>query len=111
MVKTEELYKQQLKSKETKERLGILNQSNDGFFIAGEDLRLRGPGDLFGIRQSGLMDFKLGDVFQDSLILKQAAEAAGELLRTDPGLKSERNRRLADRLKHYLSDVMLEMTL
>ena len=99
------------KSKETKERLGILNQSNDGFFIAGEDLRLRGPGDLFGIRQSGLMDFKLGDVFQDSLILKQAAEAAGELLRTDPGLKSERNRRLADRLKHYLSDVMLEMTL
>ena len=99
------------KSKETKERLGILNQSNDGFFIAGEDLRLRGPGDLFGIRQSGLMDFKLGDVFQDSLILKQAAKAAGELLRTDPGLKSERNRRLADRLKHYLSDVMLEMTL
>ena len=81
------------KSKETKERLGILNQSNDGFFIAGEDLRLRGPGDLFGIRQSGLMDFKLGDVFQDSLILKQAAEAAGALLRTDPGLKSERNRR------------------
>ena len=57
------------------------------------------------------MDFKLGDVFQDSLILKQAAEAAGELLRMDPGLKSERNRRLADRLKHYLSDVMLEMTL
>lgn len=87
------------KSKETKERLGILNQSNDGFFIAGEDLRLRGPGDLFGIRQSGLMDFKLGDVFQDSLILKQAAEAAGELLRTDPGLKSERNRAAGRSLK------------
>ncbi len=99
------------KSKETKERLEILNQSNDGFFIAGEDLRLRGPGDLFGIRQSGLMDFKLGDVFQDSLILKQAAEAAGELLRIDPGLKSENNRRLSERLNHYLADVMLEMTL
>ena len=64
------------KSDETKERLDILNHSNDGFFIAGEDLRLRGPGDLFGIRQSGIMDFKLGDVFQDSVILKQAAEAA-----------------------------------
>ena len=99
------------KSKETKERLEILNQSNDGFYIAGEDLRLRGPGDLFGIRQSGLMDFKLGDVFQDSLILKQASEAAGELLRIDPGLKSENNRRLSERLNHYLADVMLEMTL
>ena len=99
------------KSKDTKERLGILNQSNDGFFIAGEDLRLRGPGDLFGIRQSGLMDFKVGDVFQDSLILKQAAEAAGTLLQKDPGLKTEQNRLLADRLKRYLSDVMLEMTL
>ena len=67
------------KSDETKERLDILNHSNDGFFIAGEDLRLRGPGDLFGIRQSGIMDFKVGDVFQDSLILRQAAEAAGDI--------------------------------
>ncbi len=64
------------KSKETKERLDILNHSNDGFKIASEDLRLRGPGDLFGIRQSGLMDFKLGDVYQDAAILKMADEAA-----------------------------------
>lgn len=64
------------KAKETKERLDILNHSNDGFKIASEDLKLRGPGDLFGIRQSGLMDFRLGDVYQDASILQMANEAA-----------------------------------
>ncbi len=67
------------KSKETKERLEILNHSNDGFQIASEYLRLRGPGDFFGIRQSGLMDFKLADVYQDSNVLKMANEAANWL--------------------------------
>lgn len=71
------------KSKETKERLNILNQSNDGFKIASEDLRLRGPGDLFGIRQSGLMDFRLGDVYQDAKILQMANEAADMLETTE----------------------------
>ena len=69
-----------LKAKETKERLDILNKSNDGFKIASEDLRLRGPGDLFGIRQSGLMDFRLGDVYQDAKILQKANEAADLLI-------------------------------
>lgn len=69
------------KSKETRERLEILNKTNDGFKIAGEDLRLRGPGDLFGIRQSGLMDFRLGDIYQDAKILKDANEAADWLLK------------------------------
>ena len=67
------------KSKETKERLDILNHSNDGFKIASEDLRLRGPGDLFGIRQCGLMDFRLGDIYQDAKILQKANEAADEI--------------------------------
>lgn len=61
-------------SKETRERLEILNRSNDGFYIASEDLRLRGPGDMFGIRQSGEMQFKLGDIYQDTALLKQAAD-------------------------------------
>ncbi len=68
------------KSKETKERLSILSNTNDGFKIASEDLRLRGPGDLFGIRQSGLMNFRLGDVYQDAAILQMASEAADDLL-------------------------------
>lgn len=66
-------------SKDAWDRLEILNKSNDGFFIASEDLKLRGPGDIFGIRQSGDMDFKLGDIFTDSSILKAAAQAAKTL--------------------------------
>ncbi|MCR5793089.1 MAG: ATP-dependent DNA helicase RecG [Lachnospiraceae bacterium] len=65
-------------NKETMERLETLNKSNDGFFIANEDLRLRGPGDLFGIRQSGMFEFKLADVFNDAAILKDANECAKE---------------------------------
>lgn len=67
------------KAKDTKERLDILNKSNDGFKIASEDLKQRGPGDLFGIRQSGLMNFRLGDVFQDAAVLQMASEAVSVL--------------------------------
>lgn len=62
---------------ETKKRLEILNKSNDGFEIADWDLKLRGPGDFFGIRQSGDMDFKIADIYSDSKTLQEAAEAAG----------------------------------
>ena len=72
------------KAKETKKRLEILNKTNDGFKIASEDLKLRGPGDLFGIRQSGLIDFGLGDIYQDAAILQKANEAAEWLLKNNP---------------------------
>ena len=70
-------------SAKTKKRLEILNKSNDGFYIANEDLRLRGPGDLFGIRQSGELAFRIGDVFQDAAILQEANDAANDTLQ-DP---------------------------
>lgn len=54
----------------------VLNKSNDGFYIANEDLKLRGPGDLFGIRQSGMLEFKLGDIYKDAEVLMEANEAA-----------------------------------
>ena len=99
------------KTKETKKRLEILNKSNDGFFIANEDLKLRGPGDLFGIRQSGLMDFRIGDVFQDSELLKKAGEASGEILREDPLLEGEKYKLLGEKLAAYISGNNLETTL
>lgn len=86
---------------ETRKRLEILEKSNDGFQIAGEDLRLRGPGDFFGVRQSGMMEFKLADIFQDSEILKQAGEAAGAILMSDPELSLEEHRLLKERLLAY----------
>lgn len=67
------------KKKETMKRLEVLNKSNDGFYIANEDLKLRGPGDFFGVRQSGMMDFVLADVYNDADIMKQAADAVKEL--------------------------------
>ena len=91
---------------ETRKRLEILVKSNDGFYIAGEDLRLRGPGDLMGIRQSGMLEFRLGDIFQDADILKKASEAAGAVLLLDPDLGLEQNRRLKDRLLSYAKDKM-----
>lgn len=82
-------------------RLEILNKSNDGFYIAGEDLKLRGPGDLFGIRQSGDMEFRIGDIYNDSTILKEASEAAEEILSLNPELDLEQHRSLRERMEHY----------
>ena len=87
---------------EKNERLQVLNQSNDGFFIASEDLRLRGPGDIFGLRQSGEQEFKLADIFTDAGLLKQVSEDADRLLSEDPELEQEENRELKKRLEEYL---------
>ncbi|MFR1429549.1 ATP-dependent DNA helicase RecG [Blautia wexlerae] len=91
-------------AKEISKRLQILNKSNDGFYIAGEDLKLRGPGDLFGIRQSGLLEFKLGDIYQDADILKAASETASEILSLDGDLSLPQNEELQRRLSAYMKE-------
>ena len=78
----------------TQKRLEILNHSNDGFYIAEEDLKLRGPGDIFGIRQSGLLEFKIADVFNDAPVMQEASEAAAAVLAADPQLDMEEHRGL-----------------
>lgn len=87
--------------KETKQRLEILNHSNDGFYIAGEDLKLRGPGDMFGIRQSGDMEFKIGDIYNDSEVLLKANEAAKSLTTMEIDQLLKTNPSLADRIMNY----------
>ena len=91
------------------DRLDVLVKSNDGFFIASEDLKMRGPGDLFGIRQSGLMDFKVGDLFNDMDLLKAAGEAAERLFEEDAQLEhhSELKSKLDSYMKHSLDSLIL----
>ena len=89
------------KSKKTKDRLEILNKTNDGFKIAEEDLKLRGPGDFFGVRQSGDFDFGIADIYTDAKVLKSASEAAGKVLDKDPELELEENRYLAEKVSEY----------
>lgn len=84
------------------ERLDILNRSNDGFYIASEDLKLRGPGDIFGLRQSGDMEFKLADIFTDANILKTVSEEVNRLLEEDRELLKEEHHDLKRHLSRFL---------
>lgn len=93
-------------TKETMERLDILNHSNDGFLIAQEDLKLRGPGDIFGIRQSGDFVFRIGDVYQDAEILKKASEYANLLLDQDPNLAKPEHVLLRERLENASKEMV-----
>ena len=75
-------------------RLDVMRRTDDGFLIAEEDLKLRGPGDFFGARQSGLPDLRIADLMTDSKILYAARDDAKRLLREDPALSAPEHRRL-----------------
>ena len=88
-------------------RLSIMEETNDGFIIADEDLKLRGPGEFFGIKQSGFFKYKIANMVTDGPILRDARKVAFELVENDPNLKNKVNkmiretfiREYADRLK------------
>jgi ATP-dependent DNA helicase RecG len=83
---------------EARERLSILCSTNDGFKIAEKDLEIRGPGDIEGTRQSGMLNFKLANLFKDKQWLELAKQMAQRLLEEDPDLNNEMN----ITLKNYL---------
>ena len=94
-------------SQETMERLGILGGSNDGFYVAEQDLKLRGPGDLFGIRQSGELNFALADIYQDASILRDANEAAAAYTKDDILNMCKKYEGLRKRIMAYTDDIFL----
>ena len=74
------------KSPKTKERLGVMCKTTDGFEISRADLALRGPGDFFGRRQHGLPELRIADMMEDTDILEETGQAARDLLTEDPQL-------------------------
>ena len=91
-------------NKEKNRRLDVLNKSNDGFYIASEDLKLRGPGDIFGIRQSGDLEFRLADIYTDAVTLKKVSEDVNRLLDRDEDLEEEENQELKKRLDRFMEE-------
>ena len=91
-------------NQDSRERLRVLAKTNDGFQIAEEDLRLRGPGDFFGSRQHGLPQMGIADLAGDMRVLKEAQTAAEELLQADPGLKQTEHAPLLHRVKTLFAE-------
>lgn len=92
------------KGQNTKERMKIMCETNDGFLISQKDLELRGSGDFFGTMQHGIPDFKIANLFTDMDILKLAQEAAVKIVNKDPKLEKEENRLLKISVKNKFTD-------
>ena len=88
-------------TKNSRKRLDIMERTNDGFVISDEDLKLRGPGEFFGIRQSGFFKYKIADLVMDGPIIKSARKAAFDLVAKDPHL---RDRSFIELRRHFLKE-------
>ena len=92
------------------ERANILTESSDGFRIAEEDLRLRGPGEIFGTKQHGIPELNISDLVRHADVLEKAKAAAQEILQNDPELNKEENQVLKSRVKKMFGDdIRLEL--
>jgi ATP-dependent DNA helicase RecG len=92
-------------------RLSIMEKTNDGFLIADEDLKLRGPGEYFGVRQSGFFQYKIANMATDRAIIQKARKAAFKLIDNDPALQDKSNKSLRQTFlkayAHRLDDINL----
>ena len=88
----------------SKKRLRIMESTNDGFVISDEDLKLRGPGEFFGIRQSGFLKYKLANMITDGPILRKARQSAFELVKSDPNLNQPENELIRTRFMNEYQD-------
>ena len=93
------------KNEKATQRLGVMCGTNDGFCIAEEDLKQRGPGDFFGNRQSGLPLLKLADLMTDGKILYAARDEAQRILAEDPSLETPKNRLLKEKVSALFADI------
>lgn len=100
------ILKSRNKSVKSKERLKIMEKSSSGFDVAQKDLELRGPGDFFGIRQSGLPEFKLANLLKDIKILQNAQIAAKEILENDRHLDKKENQDIKNSLYEKFGDML-----
>lgn len=90
-------------SADTKTRMETMVRTNDGFEVAEVDLRLRGPGDIMGTQQSGVLDLKMADLVKDSQIMQTARQAAFKVLKEDPNLKMDKNKVLRHFYQKFVS--------
>ena len=85
-------------SENAKKRLNIMEETNDGFVIADEDLKIRGPGEFFGIRQSGYLSFKIANMKTDGSLIQKARKLAKEIIKHDSNLEGRKNIELKNKL-------------
>ena len=92
------------KNPDTRERLNVMTRTTDGFVISEEDLKARGPGDFFGKRQHGLPQLRIADLAGDMRLLKEAQQAAEDLLAADPTLSKPENRRVLEQVRRLFAE-------
>lgn len=97
------ILKYQGRSDTIRQRMKVMQDTNDGFIISEKDLELRGSGDFFGTEQHGIPEFKIANLFEDIVILKQVQGLALKIMEDDPLLEKEENKKLNELVKEKFS--------